>query len=128
MRVQDIIKEVKRQIGSLQRQAAKARRYQSVLQDLRVFDTHLSYNTYRQLSGELDSLRSRLNGGEENRQSQEQEIASQEAELDELRQSLQELETEAGTIRDGMQTLRNRIFLPRTGFKPTTSAVPSRPR
>ena len=110
VRVQDIIKEVKRQIGSLQRQAAKARRYQSVLQDLRVFDTHLSYNTYRQLSGELDSLRSRLNGGEENRQSHEQEIASQEAELAELRQGLQELETEAGTIRDGMQTLRNRIF------------------
>ena len=61
VRVQDIIKEVKRQIGSLQRQAAKARRYQSVLQDLRVFDTHLSYNTYRNLSSELDSLRSRLN-------------------------------------------------------------------
>jgi chromosome segregation protein len=64
VRVQDIIKEVKRQIGSLQRQAAKARRYQSILADLRVFDTHISHKNYRQLSEEFDSLR-QLNQGDE---------------------------------------------------------------
>ncbi|PAZ01540.1 MAG: chromosome segregation protein SMC [Spartobacteria bacterium AMD-G5] len=110
VRVQDIIKEVKRQIGSLQRQAAKARRYQSILNDLRVFDTHLSHKNYSQLSSELQSLRAQLTQGEEAREIHEVEIAQQEVELDTFRQRLQEIEAEAGTIRDGMQTLRNRVF------------------
>jgi chromosome segregation protein len=110
VRVQDIIKEVKRQIGSLQRQAAKARRYQSILSDLRVFDTHISHKNYRQLSTELETLRAQSDQGEEARQIHEVEISQQESELSHFRQRLQELEAEAGTIRDGMQTLRNRIF------------------
>lgn len=110
VRVQDIIKEVKRQIGSLQRQAAKARRYQSILSDLRVFDTHISHKNYRNHSTELENLRTQLGQGEEARQIHEVEIAQQESELAEFRQRLQEFETEAGTIRDGMQTLRNRVF------------------
>ena len=40
LRIGDVIKEVKRQIGSLQRQAGKARRYQALHADLRVLDTH----------------------------------------------------------------------------------------
>lgn len=110
VRVQDIIKEVKRQIGSLQRQAAKARRYQSILTDLRVFDTHISHKNYRSHATELETLRNQLGQGEEARQIHEVEIAQQESELAEFRQRLQEFETEAGTIRDGMQTLRNRVF------------------
>ncbi|MEI8292701.1 MAG: chromosome segregation protein SMC [bacterium] len=110
VRVQDIIKEVKRQIGSLQRQAAKARRYQSILSDLRIFDTHISHQNYRRLSEELETLKSQLNQGEEARQIHEVEIAQQESELSGFRHRLQELEAEAGSIRDGMQTLRNRVF------------------
>src|SRR6266496_2535439 len=40
LRIGDVIKEVKRQIGSLQRQAGKARRYQALHSDLRVVETH----------------------------------------------------------------------------------------
>src|SRR6187397_44582 len=40
LRLTDIIKEVKRQIGSLQRQAGKARRYQALLSDLKLLETH----------------------------------------------------------------------------------------
>src|SRR5438874_1181772 len=42
LRIGDIIKEVKRQIGSLQRQAGKARRYQALHADLRVLESHYS--------------------------------------------------------------------------------------
>src|SRR5260370_14329243 len=42
LRIGDVIKEVKRQIGSLQRQAGKARRYQALHADLRVLETHYS--------------------------------------------------------------------------------------
>src|SRR5678815_4979718 len=53
LRVQDIIKEVKRQIGSLQRQAGKARRYQALHADLQVLDTHFSHRKLQSLEGEL---------------------------------------------------------------------------
>src|SRR5437867_431056 len=49
LRISDVIKEVKRQIGSLQRQAGKARRYQARHADLRVMETHHAHK-------ELDSL------------------------------------------------------------------------
>src|ERR1700744_3781038 len=42
LRIGDVIKEEKRQIGSLQRQAGKARRYQALHADLRMLDTHYS--------------------------------------------------------------------------------------
>src|SRR3989449_9753686 len=56
LRIGDVIKEVKRQIGSLQRQAGKARRYQGLLADLRTLDTHHSRK-------QLDSPQTELTGG-----------------------------------------------------------------
>ncbi len=110
VRVQDIIKEVRRQIGSLQRQAAKARRYQALMEDLRVFDTHLSHKNYRELSAELEKIREELAQGEEVRGVHETEIAQQEAELATYRARMEELDAEAAGLRDSIQTLRNRIF------------------
>ena len=53
LRIGDVIKEVKRQIGSLQRQAGKARRYQALLADLRTLDTHHSREQLESLETEL---------------------------------------------------------------------------
>src|SRR5438093_6430143 len=53
LRIGDVIKEVKRQIGSLQRQAGKARRYQALLADLRVLDTHHSRKQLESREAEL---------------------------------------------------------------------------
>ena len=53
LRIGDVIKEVKRQIGSLQRQAGKARRYQGLLVDLRTLDTHHSRKQFDSLQTEL---------------------------------------------------------------------------
>src|SRR3989441_10502340 len=60
LRIGDIIKEVKRQIGSLQRQAGKARRYQALLADLRVLDTHDSRKKLDLLERDLATCRSEL--------------------------------------------------------------------
>src|SRR5438309_3645032 len=54
LRIGDIIKEVKRQFGSLQRQAGKARRYQALHADLQVLDTHHSRRQLTKLEGEAD--------------------------------------------------------------------------
>jgi chromosome segregation protein len=110
LRVSDIIKEVKRQIGSLQRQAGKARRYQSLLEDLRTFDTHLSHRNYTNLRVELDDTRAQLTGLEDARSRYEGEIESQESELGSFRAQLAELEEQVNATREGIQTQRNRIY------------------
>src|SRR5881628_3993730 len=53
LRIGDVIKEVRRQIGSLQRQAGKARRYQALHDDLRVLDTHYSRKQLEVLETDL---------------------------------------------------------------------------
>src|ERR671934_3123325 len=60
LRIGDIIKEVKRQIGSLQRQAGKARRYQALLADLQVLDTHYSKKQLEALERELARCRAEI--------------------------------------------------------------------
>ena len=65
LRIGDIIKEVKRQIGSLQRQAGKARRYQTLMTDLQVLDTHHSRGKLEQLESELAQCSEAIARGDE---------------------------------------------------------------
>jgi chromosome segregation protein len=53
LRVQDLIREVKRQMGSLQRQAGKARRYRAVQAELQHLETQWARHQYDLLVGEL---------------------------------------------------------------------------
>src|SRR5213594_1911118 len=46
LRVQDLVREVKRQIGSLQRQAGKARRYKQFMLELQHLDTQLARHQF----------------------------------------------------------------------------------
>jgi chromosome segregation protein len=85
LRISDIIKEVKRQIGSLQRQAGKARRYQTLHADLQVLDTHFSYRKLRTLEEELAQCRTEIERVSETEREMRAEIAAGEAELAELR-------------------------------------------
>src|SRR6201986_743962 len=55
VRLADIIREVKRQIGSLQRQAGKARRYQSLIADLKLLETHAAKRQFDALSEQQES-------------------------------------------------------------------------
>lgn len=56
LRLDDIIREVKRQIGSLQRQAGKARRYKVLQDELRSLDLHLIQHTLREMNERLGTL------------------------------------------------------------------------
>src|SRR6202043_3605637 len=60
LRIGDVIKEVKRQIGSLQRQAGKARRYQALHADLRVLETYHSKKQLAKLEADLARCRSEI--------------------------------------------------------------------
>src|SRR5258708_34920603 len=53
LRIADLIREVKRQIGSLQRQAGKARRYKQLMQELQHLDTQLARHQFDVLQAEI---------------------------------------------------------------------------
>jgi chromosome segregation protein len=53
LRLADLIREVKRQIGSLQRQAGKARRYKQISQELQHLDTQLARHQFDVLQAEI---------------------------------------------------------------------------
>src|SRR6187401_3357976 len=88
LRLADIIKEVKRQIGSLQRQAGKARRYQTLLADLRMLETHAAKRQFDSLeeqraaaAEEHAALSEKQLGAEQEIERQESEVAVQRAAL-----------------------------------------------
>src|SRR5437667_7603150 len=67
VRVEDLVREVKRQIGSLQRQAGKARRYKQISLELQHLDTQLARHQFDVLQGEIaerqaiaENLRNRI--------------------------------------------------------------------
>src|SRR5688572_4917184 len=92
LRVSDLIREVKRQIGSLQRQAGKARRYKQIAQELQHLDTQLARHQFDVLQAEIadrqhtaDQLRTEIETSSAN-------VLRCEDEILQLRERLSELE------------------------------------
>ncbi|WCJ60428.1 chromosome segregation protein SMC [Fontisphaera persica] len=92
LRVADLIKEVKRQIGSLQRQAGKARRYRQLMQELQHLDTQLARHQFDVLQGEIRERQARLAEVQRELEAGAEALLRQEDELAQLRQQVSELE------------------------------------
>ena len=94
LRIADLIREVKRQIGSLQRQAGKAKRYKQISLELQHLETQLARHQFDVLQSEIagknsaaEQLRAEIETGSS-------EILRCEDELKQLRERLAELEHE----------------------------------
>ena len=109
LRIGDIIKEVKRQIGSLQRQAGKARRYQTLMSDLQVLDTHHSHHKLQELEGELNRCREEIARFEEKERDTLARIESSENELAGRRGELDAIDTRIGDARAEVQRLHSEM-------------------
>ena len=116
LRIGDVIKEVKRQIGSLQRQAGKARRYQALHADLRVLETHHACKQLASLERELAASRKeieRLMDSEKtaraNIDNSENALAGERAALDKIDIEIAESRAEVQRLDSEIATHRNRI-------------------
>jgi chromosome segregation protein len=109
LRIGDIIKEVKRQIGSLQRQAGKARRYQTLLADLQVLDTHHSRRQLDELEAEAERGQAQVAELQEAERSAHARIETSEDELATKRRSLDDIDTEIGDARAEVQRLHSEM-------------------
>ena len=109
LRIGDIIKEVKRQIGSLQRQAGKARRYQALHADLRVLDTHHSRRKLDELEKEAATCRDEIARLEKSERELHGKIEMRENELAGRRRSLDEIDARINEARGEAQRLQSEI-------------------
>jgi chromosome segregation protein len=109
LRIGDIIKEVKRQIGSLQRQAGKARRYQALHDDLRVLDTHHSRKQLELFEADLAHCRAEIARLGESEDSAHAKIDAGENDLAEQRRALEEIDAQIAGSRSELQHLDSEI-------------------
>src|SRR5688572_29369175 len=109
LRLADIIKEVKRQIGSLQRQAGKARRYQSLIADLKMLELHHAKQQWETLEVQREETTGQLDGLSVRQGEMEVEIESQESEASAQRAALEEMESKLNAARQAVNDLRTRI-------------------
>src|SRR5436309_4085217 len=109
LRIGDIIKEVKRQIGFLQRQAGKARRYQALHADLRVLETHHSRRQLDDLERELTVCRGEIDRLNESEHATRAKIGNGENKLAEERHALDKIDIEISESRAEIQRLESEI-------------------
>ena len=92
VRITDIIKEVKRQIISLQRQAGKARRYKELFDQLKSLDTRLARRKYDLLHSDTSKLEIEIASIATCSHEHNDHIAEKEQQIAELRRALSEIE------------------------------------
>ena len=93
-RVNDIVVEVEKQLGSLKRQAAKARRYSEIRDQMRGIVRQMLAGKARELDVEADRLAKLLEEVSSNETQQAHGIQEQETEQDRLNQRLYSLDSE----------------------------------
>ncbi len=96
LRVNDIITEVKRQIGSLERQANKARRYKEIFEELKQKEITVAFFQQKELIQEKESINNQLS-----------ELSDTEEKLLTL---IQEHETQVNNHRSDLKTMEEGIL------------------
>src|SRR5215468_6024934 len=109
LRIGDVIKEVKRQIGSLQRQAGKARRYQALHADLRVLETHHASKQLASLEHDLSASREEIERLTHSEKTTRAKIDNSENALAEERAELDKIDAEIADSRAEVQRLQSEI-------------------
>ncbi|MBB5038039.1 chromosome segregation protein SMC [Prosthecobacter dejongeii] len=109
LRVADVIAEVKRQMGTLQRQAAKARRYQTLLDDVRMFDTHLAHRQYSEYSAEKAESENHVRMMTEQLEHLQTRLQATEQEATETREAYHSVESQINQLRQQSQELRSQV-------------------
>jgi chromosome segregation protein len=99
-RLDDIVFEVEKQKGALKRQAAKARRYTRLRDEMRRWEKVLFARRYRALDEAIESTRARLADAREHETGAAARLAEVETALAALRIAQAEADAAAGRVRD----------------------------
>ncbi len=109
LRLSDVIREVKRQIGSLQRQAGKARRYQELQTELRKLDLYVTRQRLGTSGQEITDIESRLANLTGQQDALQREVKAIEQESSQKREALMEIERRVGALLEAGVQARSRL-------------------
>src|ERR1051326_5045284 len=109
LRVADLIKEVKRQIGSLQRQAGKAKRYKQIMAELQHLDTQLARHQLDVLLAEAREKQAAADNLRNEIETESAAVLRCEDEITQLRERLSELEHEINATQQRGLELKSEI-------------------
>jgi chromosome segregation protein len=109
LRLNDIITEVKRSIGYLERQANKARRYQSAFADLKDKEINLAYLQKNKLVEEKTKITIELDSSRTREENLQIEIRQQESGISQRNDEVRALENNINQIKSNIQALENQI-------------------
>ena len=109
LRVADLIKEVKRQIGSLQRQAGKARRYKQLITELQHLDTQLARHQFDILQTEIGARQTQIEKLRTDMEISSESVLRGENEIGQLRERLTELEQQINRSQQQGLELKSQI-------------------
>ncbi len=99
-RIDDIVYEVEKQRGTLKRQAAKARRYKKLREELRRWEKVLFARRYRELAHSIEAARTRLADARERETAAAARVAEVESDLGRLRIEQTEADNRAAHVRE----------------------------
>jgi len=109
LRLDDIIREVRRQIISLQRQAGKARRYTTMRDKLRGFDIFHTRERLRELESEIKDAENKLSSIQERDEAVREETADLENASTDARAEVAAKEREIGEVMDAVSRARSEL-------------------
>jgi len=109
LRVNDIVIEVKRQIGSLERQANKARRYKEVFEELKLKEIDLAVWNKKDLLAEKNGIIGKLDESRKEEVSLAELIVQQEAKIANRQSELKSLEETMMEARSQLLNLENSL-------------------
>jgi len=109
VRIRDVIAENERQIRSLSRQASKAKRYQSLFDDVRTLELHLSHKKWRELRAEKSELTTSIRNLRLRQDELEDAIEKRQAEMAAARVEYQEIENRLSHLQAELSRLENEI-------------------
>ncbi|HNQ90022.1 MAG TPA: chromosome segregation protein SMC [Verrucomicrobiota bacterium] len=107
LRIEDLIREVKRQIISLQRQAGKARRFKQCQTELQYLETQLCRHQFDLLEQEIAARQSRVEHLRAEMEASTAEVVHGEDAVAQLRQRLTDLDLEISAARQRDLQLQN---------------------
>lgn len=109
LRINDIIAEVKRQINSLERQAARARRYKEVYEKLKELESNLAVSQLTRYQKQLDELNGQLNQLISREMQDTQALETLHNEWTGHKQALDNIEAQLESLRGRQNSMVNKI-------------------
>ncbi|MEM9282079.1 MAG: chromosome segregation protein SMC [Verrucomicrobiota bacterium] len=109
VRIRDVIAENERQIRSLSRQASKAKRFQSLFDDVKILDLHFSHKQWREIRAEKAELSTSIRQLRLQQDEVEDAIEQRQAQMAAARVEYQEIETRLSELQTNLSRLDNEI-------------------